>query len=86
MEAEREGRNQPCADVLSEPVILAAREYILAREIAWNEEYADNVGKCLLPDQRVMFHRLIDAQPGERILDAGCGPGFFTEMCLQAGA
>jgi len=30
--------------------------------------------------------RLLDAQPGQRILDAGCGPGIASEILAQQGA
>jgi arsenite methyltransferase len=37
--------------------------------------------------RRKLVYEALDAQPGERILDAGCGPGFYTrELLDQVGS
>jgi arsenite methyltransferase len=37
--------------------------------------------------RRRLVHEALAAQPGERVLDMGCGPGFFvTELLDQVGA
>jgi arsenite methyltransferase len=33
--------------------------------------------------RRALVHEALDAQPGERILDAGCGPGFYVAEILE---
>jgi arsenite methyltransferase len=33
--------------------------------------------------RRQLVYEALDAQPGERILDAGCGPGFYTRELLD---
>jgi SAM-dependent methyltransferase len=37
--------------------------------------------------RRELVHQALDAQPGERVLDAGCGPGFYVaELLDRVGA
>jgi arsenite methyltransferase len=33
--------------------------------------------------RRALVHEALDAQPGERVLDAGCGPGFYVAELLD---
>jgi ubiquinone/menaquinone biosynthesis C-methylase UbiE len=33
--------------------------------------------------RRALVHEALEAQPGERILDAGCGPGFYVSELLE---
>jgi arsenite methyltransferase len=33
--------------------------------------------------RRELVHQTLDAQPGERVLDAGCGPGFYAAELLD---
>jgi len=33
--------------------------------------------------RRALVHEALDAQPGERVLDAGCGPGFYVAEILE---
>jgi len=36
--------------------------------------------------RRALVHEALDSQPGERVLDVGCGPGFFvTELLERVG-
>ena len=36
--------------------------------------------------RRALVHEALDAQPGERVIDVGCGPGFFvTELLERVG-
>ena len=36
--------------------------------------------------RRALVHEALDAQPGDRVLDVGCGPGFFvTELAERVG-
>jgi arsenite methyltransferase len=34
--------------------------------------------------RRALVHAALDAQPGDRVLDLGCGPGFFVTELLDA--
>jgi arsenite methyltransferase len=34
--------------------------------------------------RRRLVHEALAAQPGERILDVGCGPGFYVAELLEA--
>jgi ubiquinone/menaquinone biosynthesis C-methylase UbiE len=37
--------------------------------------------------RRRLVHQALDAQPGERVLDVGCGPGFYvTELLNRVGS
>jgi arsenite methyltransferase len=33
--------------------------------------------------RRALVHEALDARPGERVLDAGCGPGFYVAELLE---
>jgi ubiquinone/menaquinone biosynthesis C-methylase UbiE len=33
--------------------------------------------------RRALVHEALDARPGERVLDAGCGPGFYVAETLE---
>ena len=33
--------------------------------------------------RRRLVHDALDAQPGERVLDVGCGPGFYVAELLE---
>jgi arsenite methyltransferase len=33
--------------------------------------------------RRALVHAALDAQPGDRVLDAGCGPGFYVAEILE---
>lgn len=52
---------------------------------AWNAaRYARNAG--FVPALGASVLALLDARPGERILDLGCGDGVLTAQLVQAGA
>ena len=51
----------------------------------WNPaEYAANA--AFVPAMGAPVLALLDPQPGERILDVGCGDGVLTEKIVEAGA
>jgi ubiquinone/menaquinone biosynthesis C-methylase UbiE len=56
----------------------------------WPERYeqwfATPIGKLVKEKEGEMVFRLLDLQPGEKILDAGCGTGIFTLDYLAQGA
>ena len=33
--------------------------------------------------RRALVHEALGAQPGDRVLDAGCGPGFYVKETLE---
>ncbi len=56
----------------------------------WTEKYdqwfTTPIGRCVYAYEAELLLALLDPQPGERILDAGCGSGIFTGAVLAHGA
>ena len=44
------------------------------------------IGKLVKETETELVHELVNVKPGEKILDAGCGTGIFTQDFLSAGA
>jgi ubiquinone/menaquinone biosynthesis C-methylase UbiE len=57
-------------------------------QLNFNEEMAEELDACYrtrdIVRRRELVYQALGARPGDRILDAGCGPGFFvTELAEQ---
>ena len=52
----------------------------------YNQWFTTPIGKLVLETEQELINRFVNASPGERILDAGCGTGIFTVDFLEAGA
>jgi ubiquinone/menaquinone biosynthesis C-methylase UbiE len=56
-------------------------------QLDFNEEMAAELeavyAKRDILRRRALVHLALDAQPGERVLDAGCGPGFYVAEVLD---
>jgi SAM-dependent methyltransferase len=56
-------------------------------QLEFNEEMAAELealyGKPDILRRRALVHEALGAQPGERVLDAGCGPGFYAAEILE---
>jgi SAM-dependent methyltransferase len=69
----------------------------VAIEMADAREYFDNIAgeyharstrglwRWLREREKRALIQMLDPQPGERILDAGCGAGFYSELLRDAG-
>jgi arsenite methyltransferase len=57
-------------------------------QLDFNEEMAAELEAVYSrPDilrRRRLVHEALDAQPGDRVLDAGCGPGFYVAEILES--
>jgi len=57
-------------------------------QLEFNEEMVAELevlyGRPDILRRRALVHEALGAQPGERILDAGCGPGFYLSEILEA--
>ena len=56
-------------------------------QLDFNEELAAEIevvyrGRDILR-RRALVHEALGASPGDRVLDAGCGPGFYTSETLE---
>ena len=52
----------------------------------YNKWFTTPIGKMVLETEQELINRFVNASPGDRILDAGCGTGIFTLDFLEAGA